>query len=259
MIGNNHGTMIGFVKKIKFVGQADKKIGILTVMYGKARESNNSEVDFVNAAEIRVPSFKMATYGSKLEELKKIIENEDSNKHVRVIVDYKAQGKAKDVAGESVLYVDGVAEKLQFEVLSDDKSLGYNHLSLTGEIKHIDIRWGKEKKTGSAILTFMYGPQKDKSALKRREASVNAIYVRIPTYRFEAYRNKLLALEQQLKDNPDLVVRAVADAHVQGVLKRVVSTGSLVTEIIADRVVFEWDMEDDVEESKSESEAVPQE
>lgn len=247
MIGNNHGTMIGFIKKIKFLGQGEKKIGILTVMYGKPRESNNSEVDFVNAAEVRVPSFKMSTYGTKLEEMKKIIEDENANKHVKVIVDYKAQGKAKDVAGESVLYVDPVAEKLQFEVLNDDRSLGYNHLSLTGEIKHVDIRWGKDKKTGSAILTFMYGPQKDKSALQKRETTVNAIYIRIPTYRFEAYRNKLLALEQQLKDSPDVVVRAVADAHVQGVLKRVVSTGSLVTEIIADRVIFEWDLDAEAE------------
>lgn len=249
MIGNNHGTWIGALKKVKFLGQADKKIAILTVMYGKARESNNSDVDFVNAIEIRVPSHKMKTYEAKLDEMKKLIESDDA-KDVMIIVDGKAQGKTKDVAGEPVLYVDVIAEKLQFNV--SDQFIGYNHLSLTGEVKSVDIRWSKDKKNGSAILTFLYGPQKDKSVLKKREAYVHAIYIRVPSYKFEIYRNKLLALEKQLAENPELVVRAVADAHVQGVLKRVLSSGSLVTEIIADRVVFEWDMDaEDVAEEKS--------
>lgn len=255
MIGNNHGTWIGALKKVKFLGVGEKKIAILTVMYGKPRESNNSDVDFVNAVEVRVSSHKMGAYANKLEEMKKIIEAEDG-RLVTVIVDGKAQGKTKDVAGESVLYADISAEKLTFDVTTGDKFIGYNHLSLTGEVKSVDIRWGKDKKTGSAILTFLYGPQKDKAVLKRREAYVNAIYIRIPTYKFEAYRNKLLALEKQMSDNPELIVRAVADAHVQGVLKRVLSTGSLITEIIADRVVFEWDL--DAEANTPTQEDVPE-
>ena len=349
MIGNNHGTWIGALKKVKFLGVGEKKIAILTVMYGKPRESNNSDVDFVNAVEVRVSSHKMGAYANKLEEMKKIIEAEDGRlvtvivdgkaqgktkdvagesvlyadisaekltfdvttgdkfigynhlsltgevksvdirwgkdkktgsailtflygpqkdkavlkiieaedgRLVTVIVDGKAQGKTKDVAGESVLYADISAEKLTFDVTTGDKFIGYNHLSLTGEVKSVDIRWGKDKKTGSAILTFLYGPQKDKAVLKRREAYVNAIYIRIPTYKFEAYRNKLLALEKQMSDNPELIVRAVADAHVQGVLKRVLSTGSLITEIIADRVVFEWDL--DAEANTPTQEDVPE-
>lgn len=95
---------------------------------------------------------------------------------------------------------------------------------LVGEIKKIQVSEPKDpKKNASAILLVQYGGARESTG--GAVEFVNAVMVRVPSYKFPAVKDKL-KVGKQVQIN----------GHLQGVYKTMMDDGFFTTELVADRV-----------------------
>lgn len=95
---------------------------------------------------------------------------------------------------------------------------------LVGEIKKISVSEPKDpKKNASAVLLVQYGKQRETTG--NAVEFVNAVMVRVPSYKFP-----------QIKDKLKVGAQVQINGHLQGVFKTIVDDGYFTTELVADRV-----------------------
>ncbi len=95
---------------------------------------------------------------------------------------------------------------------------------LVGEIKKISVSEPKDpKKNASAVLLVQYGKQRETTG--NAVEFVNAVMVRVPSYKFP-----------QIKDKLKVGAQVQINGHLQGVYKTIVDDGYFTTELVADRV-----------------------
>lgn len=100
---------------------------------------------------------------------------------------------------------------------------------LVGDVKKISINEPKDpRKNASAVLLIQYGVQRETTG--GAVEFVNAVMVRVPSYKFPQMRDKLRVGQ-----------RVVINGHMQGVYKSIVDDGFFTTELVADRIVIEAD------------------
>jgi hypothetical protein len=100
---------------------------------------------------------------------------------------------------------------------------------LVGEIKKISVSEPKDpKKNASAVLLVQYGKPRENTG--NAVEFVNAVMVRVPSYKFPQIRDKL-KVGAQVQIN----------GHLQGVFKTIVDDGYFTTELVADRVYVDED------------------
>jgi hypothetical protein len=98
---------------------------------------------------------------------------------------------------------------------------------LVGEVKKISVNEPKDPKKGaSAVLLVQYGVQRESTG--GPVEFVNAVMVRVPSYKFPQLRDKLRVGQ-----------KVVINGHMQGVYKSIVDDGFFSTELVADRVHVE--------------------
>jgi len=111
--------------------------------------------------------------------------------------------------------------------------MGVNISIISGVIKSITPSTPRDpKKAPSAVLVLQYGPQRDTTG--GPVEFVNAVTVRVPSYRYPRYAEKLA------------VGQAVTIyGRTQGVFRRMtVSDGYIANETVADRIEFDASPED---------------
>ncbi len=102
---------------------------------------------------------------------------------------------------------------------------------LVGEIKKIQVSEPKDPKRGaSAVLLVQYGATREQTG--GAVEFVNAVMVRVPSYKFPTLRDKLQVGKQ-----------VQVNGHLQGVFKTVMDDGYFTTELVADRVFVEGERE----------------
>jgi hypothetical protein len=95
---------------------------------------------------------------------------------------------------------------------------------LVGEIKKISVSEPKDpKKNASAVLLVQYGKQRETTG--NAVEFVNAVMVRVPSYKFP-----------QIKDKLKVGAQVQINGHLQGVFKTIVDDGYFTSELVADRV-----------------------
>lgn len=100
---------------------------------------------------------------------------------------------------------------------------------LVGEIKKISISEPKDpKKNASAVLLVQYGKQRETTG--NAVEFVNAVMIRVPSYKFP-----------QIKDKLKVGAQVQVNGHLQGVFKTIVDDGYFTTELVADRVYVDED------------------
>lgn len=100
---------------------------------------------------------------------------------------------------------------------------------LVGEIKKIQVSEPKDpKKNASAVILLQYGATRESTG--GPVEFVNAVMIRIPSYKFPQLRDKL-KVGKQVQIN----------GHLQGVFKSAMDEGYFTTELVADRVFVEDD------------------
>lgn len=98
---------------------------------------------------------------------------------------------------------------------------------LVGEIKKIQVSEPKDpRKNASAVLLLQYGVTREQTG--GSVEFVNAVMVRIPSYKYP-----------QLRDKLKVGVKAQINGHLQGVFKTMLDDGHFTTELVADRVYIE--------------------
>lgn len=103
---------------------------------------------------------------------------------------------------------------------------------LVGEIKKIQVSEPKDpKRNASAILLVQYGATRESTG--GPVEFVNAVMVRIPSYKYP-----------QIKDKLKMGKQVQINGHLQGVYKSVMDDGFFTTELVADRVFVEGERED---------------
>lgn len=101
-----------------------------------------------------------------------------------------------------------------------------NTFFLFGEIKKINVSEPKDPtKNASAVMLVRYGVQREASG--GPVEFVNAVMIRVPSYKFPALREKLSVGQ-----------RVVVTGHLQGVYKSAMDEGYFTTELVADRITF---------------------
>ena len=99
-----------------------------------------------------------------------------------------------------------------------------NTFFMVGEIKKLTISEPKDpKKNASAIMLIQYGVQREMTG--GAVEFVNAVMVRIPSYKFPQLRAKI-RLGQTVQ----------ITGHAQGVFKNMAEQGFFTAELVADRV-----------------------
>lgn len=102
-----------------------------------------------------------------------------------------------------------------------------NTFFMLGEIKKINVSEPKDPtKNASAVLLLQYGVQREASG--GPVEFVNAVMVRVPSYKFPALRDKL-----------KLGQKILVTGHLQGVFKTVMDEGYFTTELVADRITID--------------------
>lgn len=102
---------------------------------------------------------------------------------------------------------------------------------VVGEIKKININEPKDpKRNASAVLLVQYGAQRETTG--GPVEFVNAVMIRVPSYKFPAVRDKL-----KVGQKVEII------GHLQGVFKTVMNDGFFTTELVADRIDVEADTE----------------
>lgn len=95
---------------------------------------------------------------------------------------------------------------------------------LVGEIKKISVSEPKDpKKNASAVLLLQYGKQRETTG--NAVEFVNAVMVRVPSYKFP-----------QIKDKLKVGAQVQVNGHLQGVFKTIVDDGYFTSELVADRI-----------------------
>lgn len=103
---------------------------------------------------------------------------------------------------------------------------------LVGDIKKISVSEPKDpKRNASAILLVQYGATRESTG--GPVEFVNAVMVRIPSYKFP-----------QIKDKLKVGKQVQINGHLQGVYKSVMDDGFFTTELVADRVFVEGEREE---------------
>ena len=102
-----------------------------------------------------------------------------------------------------------------------------NTFFIAGDIKKINISEPKDpSKSASAVILVQYGPQRESSG--GAVEFVNAVMIRIPSYKFPALRGKIKVGQ-----------KVTVHGHLQGVFKNVMDEGYFTTELVADRVTVD--------------------
>lgn len=102
---------------------------------------------------------------------------------------------------------------------------------LVGEIKKIQVSEPKDpKKNASAVLLVQYGATRESTG--GPVEFVNAVMVRVPSYKFPQIKDKLRVGKQ-----------VQVNGHLQGVFKTMMDDGFFTTELVADRVFVEGEKE----------------
>jgi hypothetical protein len=103
---------------------------------------------------------------------------------------------------------------------------------LVGEIKKIQVSEPKDpRKTASAVVLIQYGPTRESTG--GPVEFVNAVMVRIPSYKFP-----------QLRDKLHVGSKVQINGHLQGVFKSMMEDGFFTAELVADRVFVEEETQD---------------
>lgn len=227
-MGVNFSIITGVVKSIQVSTPKDPKknpSAVIVLQYGAQRDTTGGQVEFVNALTVRIPSYRFPRYADRLAVGQEIV------------VHGRSQGVLKRVMNEAFIVNETIADRIDFrtapnvdgveapaQVMDTD---GVNVSVVSGVIKSIQVSTPKNaSKSPSAVVVIQYGPQRDTTG--GQVEFVNALSVRIPSYRYPRYADRL-AVGQEV----------VIYGRGQGVLKRVMNEAFIVNETVADRVDFE--------------------
>lgn len=104
-----------------------------------------------------------------------------------------------------------------------------NQFTIVGEVKKVQVSEPKNPtKNASAVLLIQYGALRESTG--GPVEFVNAVMVRVPSYKFPQMRDKLRE-----------GVQVLINGHVQGVYKSVMNEGFFTAELVADRVFVQED------------------
>ena len=109
--------------------------------------------------------------------------------------------------------------------------MNINTFFLLGEIKKINVSEPKDPtKNASAVMLVRYGAQREASG--GPVEFVNAVMIRVPSYKYPALREKLAVGKN-----------VCVTGHLQGVYKSAMDEGFFTTELVADRIGFDEEKE----------------
>lgn len=212
----NSLAITGMIKRVTHIPSKDPaKPGsaLILVQYGRVRESSGNSVEFVNACQVRMS-------GSKYEALKDTLLA--SIDHM-IEVEGRIQGKLKTLSNKPFWIVEAAAEKVKIgPKLEEITDSGINKFYMTGvisEVTHIPSK--DESRPGSAVLLLKYGSK----APSQHSEFVDACMVRIPSYKYDSVKEKLV--EGAFME---------VDGHLQGVVKVIQNDPLWMIELVSDKV-----------------------